>query len=208
MQNSWLESGFTESFTRELHAIQDEFGMHATWDGMFLAFLRAAAPFGDRRVGPISINVAVVEEAFRSRGRKAGSEYSAFSKELINEVRRSGRQRVDALHYLFTFMRSGEGIASEVFGELGVSPEQVDRALQEPPSNPAKDELLTPEEVAEYLKVHVETVRGWIRSGRLPARRIAGLRVLRIRKGDAEGLLQPLDSAPVAGMPGSNVDQE
>ncbi len=52
---------------------------------------------------------------------------------------------------------------------------------------------MSPEEVAEYLGVHVKTVRAWIRDGRLPARRVAGLRVLRVRSSDVEALLQPLE---------------
>jgi excisionase family DNA binding protein len=35
-------------------------------------------------------------------------------------------------------------------------------------------------------------VRAWIRSGRLPARRVAGLRALRVRAADVENLLEPL----------------
>jgi excisionase family DNA binding protein len=53
--------------------------------------------------------------------------------------------------------------------------------------------LYSPEDVARYLGVHVQTVRGWIRSGRLPARRLAGQRALRIRESDVEAVLEPLD---------------
>ncbi len=35
-----------------------------------------------------------------------------------------------------------------------------------------KDELLTPEEVAEYLKVPVETIWRWCRNGDIPAIKI------------------------------------
>jgi len=208
MQPPELESGFTQAFTRELYALHDELGLYSAWDMLFLAFLRAAAPFGFLRVGPISIDVGVIEDAFERRGAKTGSDYSAFSKALMQEVRRSGRRRVDALHYLFAFMRSGEGIAREVFSELGVTPEQVERSLREPPNEAGQDTWLTPEEVAEFLKVHVETVRGWIRSGRLPASRVAGLRALRIRKRDAEALLQPLESAPRPEPPADTDAQE
>jgi excisionase family DNA binding protein len=43
--------------------------------------------------------------------------------------------------------------------------------------------------------VHVRTVRAWIHSGRLPARRVAGLRALRVRAEDVASLLRPLDEA-------------
>jgi len=84
-----------------------------------------------------------------------------------------------------------------VFGELGVTPAQIERYLKEtggaaPPAD-RSDRLLTPEEVAEYLRVHVQTVRAWIRAGTVPARRVAGLRALRVRFSDVEKLLKPLD---------------
>jgi excisionase family DNA binding protein len=35
-------------------------------------------------------------------------------------------------------------------------------------------EYLTPEQAADVLGVHVQTVRGYVRSGKLPASRLAG----------------------------------
>jgi excisionase family DNA binding protein len=57
------------------------------------------------------------------------------------------------------------------------------------------DELLSPEEAAHRLGVHTQTVRGYIRDGRLPAFRIAGERAIRIRRDDVLALLQAM---PVA----------
>ena len=54
---------------------------------------------------------------------------------------------------------------------------------------------MTPEEVATYLRVHVQTVRAWIREGRLPARRVVGMRSLRVLASDAARMLRPLDEA-------------
>jgi excisionase family DNA binding protein len=120
-----------------------------------------------------------------------------FSRLLMEEVRRSGRPRIDELHYLLAFMRCSEGLPGRVFGELGVTPAQVEDYLRRTGGAVAEpaERLLSPEEVAEYLGVHVKTVRAWIRDGRLPARRVAGLRVLRVRFRDVEALLQPLDDA-------------
>jgi excisionase family DNA binding protein len=53
-------------------------------------------------------------------------------------------------------------------------------------------EYLTPEDAAEALGVHVQTMRTYIRIGRLPAFRLAGERALRIRRADLEKVLEPL----------------
>jgi excisionase family DNA binding protein len=58
--------------------------------------------------------------------------------------------------------------------------------------------LLTPEQAADLIGVHIQTLRGYIRSGRLPAFRVAGERALRIRRDDLHGLLEHLQSPPPA----------
>ena len=71
--------------------------------------------------------------------------------------------------------------------------EQVEAFVPRPGARRAEPErLYSPEEAAAYLGVHVQTVRAWIRSARLPARRLAGQRALRIRASDLEGVLEPL----------------
>lgn len=180
-----------------------------TLDIQFLAFLRLTSQFGFFSFGPIRIDVRLIEDIVeattpRNPGPYTGpppysDDYVRFSVCLMEEVRRSGRSRVDELHFLLAFMRIGEGLPSRVFGELGVTPEQVeqyahDRVLQAP----AMEKLFSPEEAAEYLNVHVQTVRAWIRSGRLKARRLAGQRALRITASDLMSVLEPLDGEDLA----------
>lgn len=59
-----------------------------------------------------------------------------------------------------------------------------------------KDEgsLMSVEVAAEALGVHQQTVRGYIKSGKLPAFRIAGERAIRVLASDLYGLLEPLES--------------
>ena len=95
-------------------------------------------------------------------------------------------------------MYSSEGLADRVFGELGVSPEDVERYVSDLRSRPhrtvpAADKLYSTESAAEYLGVHVQTVRSWIRSGKLPAARLAGQKSIRIRGRDLESVLEPID---------------
>ena len=49
-------------------------------------------------------------------------------------------------------------------------------------------EWLTVEEIAQELKMHVDTVRGWIRDGKLKATRFG--RDYRIRREDYEKFIQ------------------
>jgi excisionase family DNA binding protein len=53
-------------------------------------------------------------------------------------------------------------------------------------------DYLTPEEAAEALSIHVQTMRTYIRTGRVPAFRLAGERSIRILRADLEKVLEPL----------------
>lgn len=55
------------------------------------------------------------------------------------------------------------------------------------------DDLVTADEVAELLKVTPVTVRRWVKNGRLPAVRLAGLRALRFRFADVVALRVPVE---------------
>jgi excisionase family DNA binding protein len=87
-----------------------------------------------------------------------------------------------------------EGLPRRVFSELGVTPEQVEAFARTGRTRaPDMEQLYSPEEAAEYLGIHVQTVRAWIRSGRLKAHRLAGQRSLRIKASDLMGVLEPVD---------------
>lgn len=180
-------------------------------DFLFMCFLSEVARLGRFTYGPISIETRVVEDMFERNyprlrpgehwtvARQTDS-YRRFYETLSAEVARSGRRRVDDLHWLMAFMRTNEGLPGKVFGELGIRPEDVERFTRGEPSSGAAEKgddtglerLYSPEEIADYLGVHVQTVRAWVRSGRLPARRILGQRALRIRKSDLDAVLMPV----------------
>ena len=193
------ESPFLELLTRDLLALAQRLNCGCSLDLAFLCYLRRLARFGFFTLGPITIDVDLVEDLVERTAVRSGvtgitEDYARFTRLLMAEVRRSGRTRVDERHYLLAFARCGEGLPARVFGELGVTPDQIEAYLREPGGVAEPPErLLTPEDVAAYLQVHVETVRGWIRAGKLPARRVAGLRALRVRYADVAGLLKPLD---------------
>ena len=193
---------FLAEVQRELGRLTREMqSPEATLDILFLAYLLKTSRFGYFSFGPVTIDVRLIEDlvlrtARRSDDPEAGAKapYSddcvRFFRLLSDEVERTGRRRVDEVHFLLAFMKADEGIPGRVFGELGVSPEDVRAFVPEAAGSGGR--LYSPEEAADYLGVHVKTVRNWIRAGRLPASRLAGQRVLRIRASDLNRLLEPV----------------
>jgi len=55
--------------------------------------------------------------------------------------------------------------------------------------------LMSVEDAATALGVHQQTIRGYIRSAKLPAYRIAGERAIRVFASDLYGLLEPVEPA-------------
>ncbi len=177
----------------------------ATLDLLFLAYLRRMSRFGYFSFGPVTINVRLIEDLVaRTTRRMADPDHKPsysddcvrFFQVLAGEVERSGSRRIDEVHFLLAFMQIGEGIPGRVFSELAVTADDVRNFVPEA-AGASGGRLYSPEEAAEYMGVHVKTVRNWIRAGRLPASRLAGQRVLRIRAADLERLLEPVEPGDV-----------
>lgn len=177
-----------------------------TPDIEFVAYLRALSRFGYFTWGPITIDVAVVEDLLlRTHSHGDGGpdhppvapHYLDLTREVWLAVKRSGRTRADELHMLEVFMSWPDGLPRRVFGELGLTFEDVKKFHAElggeRPAPRATERLYSTDEAAAYLGVHVQTVRTWIRSGRLPASRLAGQKSIRIRQSDLEAVLEPID---------------
>lgn len=81
------------------------------------------------------------------------------------------------------------GLARQTPLEEDASPVPVDVAVR-----PPDREYLSPEDAAQTLGVHVQTLRAYIRSGKLPALRLAGERAIRIRREDLAKVLEPLQA--------------
>jgi len=177
-----------------------------TPDISFVAFLKTFSQFGFFRFGPITIDVEVVQDILlRTHPRGAGGpDYALASPESVRigelgwkMLSESGRQGVGERHLLMTFLRWGEGLPARVFGELGISADDIERYIREASSRPGRGggggRLFSTDEAADYLGVHVQTVRAWIRSGKLPASRLAGMKSIRIRESDLEAVLEPIE---------------
>lgn len=194
------DASLVDQLNHDVVTLTRRLGCAGTLDVHFVCFLRRMARFGYFTLGPITLDVHLLEDLVERTAVPAATagmtdDTVRFSRLLMEEVRRSGRSRIDELHYLLAFMRCNEGLPGRVFSELGVTPAQLERHLKRMSGLALEpvERLLSPEEVADYLGVHVQTVRAWIRAGKLPAARVAGLRTLRVRFADVEALLEPLD---------------
>ncbi len=194
---------FYERFSARGHEVAAELGTDVrSIDGKFLGFLRELGRFGIFSLGPLTIRLAPVEELVArsvspaTEGLNAAEEatFDEFFVVLAKERARARPPRSDELDVLLTFMRMTRGVPARVFGELGVSPERVEEYVRSGGDEPPElERLYSPEEVAEYLGVRTETVRSWIRSGRLPAQRLVGQRALRVRASDLAAALEPFE---------------
>jgi len=181
-----------------------------TPDIEFVAFVRTMSRFGYFVFGPITLDANLLEDVLvRTHARGVGGpehpaasdSFRRFSEHTWTIVKRSGRTRTDELHMLESYMTWTEGLTGRVFGELGVSFADVQRYLGSVAGGigvprPA-ERLFSTEEAADYLAVHVQTVRSWIRAGRLPASRLAGQKSIRIRESDLQSVLEPIDPRQV-----------
>lgn len=194
------------SLQMEATAEADRRGLDMSVDLYFYVFLRRLSRFGYFTFGPLTIDVRLIGEIVERTGvpRESGlthygDDFVRFSRLLADEARRSSQRHIDELHLLLAFMRVEDGLPSRVFGELGVTRDEVEeyargRGRSRAPLNRTVEEkLYSPEEAATYLGVHVQTVRAWIRSGRLKASRLTGQRALRIAAADLQSVLEPVE---------------
>jgi excisionase family DNA binding protein len=203
---------FVEQVQDEVFALAERVGTRrVTLDITFLAYLLRSSRFGFFTFGPVTLDVNLIEDiVYRTTARvdtggrwEMSDDTARFATTLTREARRSGRRRIDELTYLLAFMRTNEGLPARVFSELGVTAEEVEafarsrQASTGGRGSTAGEKLYSPEEAAEHLGVHVQTVRSWIRAGRLPASRLAGQRALRIRESDLESVLEPVDPSAI-----------
>src|SRR5581483_6295188 len=118
--------GLVEQINRDVYAAAVQFGCEATLDLFFLCYLRRMARFGYFTAGPITVDVRLIEDLVERTVQPGqpptlSDDYIRFSQVLMQEVRRSGRKRIDDLHLLLALMRCQDGLPARVFGELGVT---------------------------------------------------------------------------------------
>ena len=93
---------------------------------------------------------------------------------------------------LLAGIEPGPGRRRGVPGDAGGNTPADRAASSAHGGKPRAEDLLSPEEAAALLGLHIQTLRGYIRSGRLPAFRVAGQRAIRLNREDVLGLLERL----------------
>ncbi len=184
-----------------------------TPDDLLVGLLQTVARFNVAEIGPWIIDLEELDATWEegvSGGPKV--KYSVAAVGIFDRAaaiaRRDGNSKVGVVHLLAAFGYEPGGLMETLRETLGFSAAHWRAALAQwqdsgghrtraKPSREARAEdpeeksLLSPDEAAQLLGVHTQTIRGYIRSGRLPAYRLAGERALRIKREDLFRLLEP-----------------
>lgn len=177
-------------------------------DELLLGGLQALSQFGVARLGPWTIDLEALGADWMTGPEKSAKlGYSESAVEIFDRAVRiarvDGGGKVALPHLLAAFANEERGLMGDLkrahgidsaswraaVSSLGAAREgpRVDAAPAA-----ASREFLTPEEASEALGIHVQTMRAYVRSGRIPAYRVAGERAIRIRRPDLEKVLEPL----------------
>jgi excisionase family DNA binding protein len=187
-----------------------------TSDHILLGCLRAISRFGIANLGPWNLDLETlgVDWVRQLDGPRPKVAYSKDAVDLFDRAaqiaKSMGDTGVSVNHLLAAFAAEEGGLMGELKHAHGITSaswraavarigaEETDGTTAGAKAGRAASdrknarEYLTPEEAAETLGIHVQTMRGYIRSERLPAFRLAGERAIRILRTDLEKVLEPL----------------
>jgi excisionase family DNA binding protein len=199
-------------FERAEAAAQDA-GTDVTADHLVVGVLRAADRSGASVLTALGIGEADVTRGGAPPRAAARARWGAPLQPIIQaaaeEARQLGSRLTRSAHVLLGIVASGQSALPGLLAGRGVTLDalraQVRDAIASSPSAPVPSaeplrstssvlsrELFTVDQAAEFLGVHHQTLRGYIKSGKLPAYRLAGEKVLRIKRDDLMTLLEPV----------------
>ena len=183
-------------------------------DDLLAGALLAVSRFGIVWIGETAIDLEALDLGpvdLSGNSTKVKVAYSAATAAIFDRAagiaRREAAARVEAVHLLAAFAPETSGSMGDLKRRYGLDDTAWRAGLARwprresglsdggPAETPASlvAEFFSPEEAASLLGLHIQTVRGYIRSGKLPALRVAGERAIRIRRDDLLGLLEPLE---------------
>jgi excisionase family DNA binding protein len=183
-----------------------------TPDHILIGCLRAVSRFGIANIGAWSVDLETlgVDWVRQPENPQPKVAYSQEAVDLFDRAaqiaKSMGGAGVNVSALLAAFAASEAGLMGELKRVYGITSaswraavarretgEATGASSDDPPRIKKQREYLTPEEAAEELGVHVQTMRGYIRSGRMPAFRVAGERAIRILRADLRKVLEPLE---------------
>jgi len=181
-------------------------------DHLLLGCLRAISRFGIASLGPWDLDLEGlgIDWTGQPEGPRPKVAFSQKVVELMDRAaqiaKSTGDPAVQVNHLLAAFANEEDGLMGELKRAHGIASASWRAALAQfgfthvehvIPSGAAAAtkrirDYLTPEEAAEELGIHVQTMRAYIRSGRMPAFRLAGERAIRILRSDLQKVLEPV----------------
>jgi excisionase family DNA binding protein len=182
-----------------------------TPDELLLGCLRTLSQFGIVTFGPWTFDLEALGVDWLENPDRKGLKPS-YSQALVDRFDLAARiAKADGtsmirIHHLLVALWSDTGLMAQLRQahsitsaewraaavQLSTARQAKEPAPQSGNREPARD-YLTPEEAADALGLHAQTVRAYIRSGKLPAMRVAGERAIRIRREDLDKVLEPLN---------------
>ena len=183
-------------------------------DDLLLGALELISRVGVAVIGPWALDLDALDDEPEAPARSdVGPAYSSEAVAVFDRAaalaRRDRAAKITLLHLLAAFGRHEGGLMGRLKQAHGITDAAwraelariavlIDSDVGALASAAARAaggerELLTPDDAAELLGVHTQTVRGYIKGGKLPAFRLAGERSIRIRRRDLDTLLEALD---------------
>lgn len=178
-------------------------------DDLLLGALRAVARLGVAHLGTLTIDLTgrpplpALDGNPSTRPRYSNATAALFDRASAI-ARADDESKVRLVHLLAAIGDSGCSLMTALKEQHGFDAAEWRAALAIWDSTMARaadpthlrGPLLSVENAAEALGVHQQTIRGYIRSAKLPAYRIAGERAIRVFASDLFGLLEPVEPIP------------
>lgn len=176
---------------------------------LLVGALEAAGRLGVAVLGPLVLDLRELSAdggelpapSAPSRRPSYAPETAAVFDRAATIARQDGEPRVRLVHILAAFRREDSPVLGRLMDEQRFDDTAWRAALAEwdrsavraRSRRPESHRVLSVDDAAETLGVHAQTIRGYIRAGKLPAYRIGGERVLRIYATDLYDLLEPVE---------------
>lgn len=190
-------------------------------DDLLIGILQVISRFDIVQIGPLAIDLqdfeGVPKDGFKKEAGNIKTQkvaYSSSANTIFEKAayiaRTDNSKKVEIIHFLVAFADESTGLMAELKEKYAFSGREWRAMLSNIHSFSAEKssmksetsndkftmgagekQFFSPDEAAVFLGMHVQTIRGYIRTGKLPALRLAGERALRIKREDLLALLEP-----------------